>query len=67
MISTEENKENEDPQDIEFCQTFPSTKGNPKLLINEFIRTTKSAAFTKNIIGCARKTGRCLTIANHVQ
>jgi hypothetical protein len=36
MISTEENKENEDPQDIEFCQTFPATKGNQKLSINGF-------------------------------
>jgi hypothetical protein len=36
MISTKENKENEDPQDIEFCQTFLSTKGNPKLSINGF-------------------------------
>jgi hypothetical protein len=36
MISTEENKENEDPQDFEYCQTFPSTKGNLKLSINGF-------------------------------
>jgi hypothetical protein len=55
MISTEENKENEDTQDIEFFARHFLLQKEIQNCQSMGLRTTKSAALTKNIIGCARK------------